>query len=164
MRTRVGLGYDVHPFGGEGPLVLGGVMLEGSGLAGHSDGDAVAHAVADALLGAAGLPDLGTLFPASDEQYRGVSSIGLLHDVAQRVARQSWWVGNVDVVVAAEAPKLSPHVEAMSANLVAALRPAAEPMGGGIVVTVKPKRGEGLGAIGRVEGIAVWAVALLERG
>lgn len=164
MRTRVGLGYDVHPFGGEGPLVLGGVTLEGPGLAGHSDGDAVAHAVADALLGAAGLPDLGTLFPASDEQYRGASSIGLLHDVAQRVARQGWWVGNVDVVVAAEAPKLAPHVEEMSTNLVEALGPAAEPMGGGIVVTVKPKRGEGLGAIGRVEGIAVWAVALLERG
>lgn len=164
MRNRVGLGYDVHPFGGDGPLVLGGVTLEGPGLAGHSDGDAVAHAVADALLGPVGLPDLGTLFPATDERYRGASSIALLDDVARRVAHAGWWVGNVDVVVAAEAPKLAPHVAAMVANVTEALRPAAEPMGGGIVVSIKPKRGEGIGMIGRAEGIAVWAVAMLERG
>jgi 2-C-methyl-D-erythritol 2,4-cyclodiphosphate synthase len=164
MRTRVGNGYDIHPFGGNGPLVLGGVTLDGPGLAGHSDADAVAHAVADAVLGASGLPDLGTLFPASDERWRGASSIELLRDVAQRVRTAGWWVGNVDVVVAAEIPKLAPHVEAMAANLRAALTPAAEPLGDGIHVSVKPKRGEGLGAIGRSEGIAVWAVALLDRG
>jgi 2-C-methyl-D-erythritol 2,4-cyclodiphosphate synthase len=163
-RTRVGLGYDVHAFGGDGPLVLGGVTIEGTGLVGHSDADAVAHAVADAVLGAAGLPDLGTLFPADDDQWRGASSIELLRDVAQRVRAAGWWVGNVDVVVAAEEPKLAPHVDAMAANLVAALRLAAEPMGDGIHVRVKPKRGEGIGAIGRSEGIAVWAVALLDRG
>jgi 2-C-methyl-D-erythritol 2,4-cyclodiphosphate synthase len=163
-RMRVGLGYDVHAFGGDGPLVLGGVTIEGSGLVGHSDADAVAHAVADAVLGAAGLPDLGTLFPSDDDQWRGASSIELLRDVAQRVRAEGWWVGNVDVVVAAEEPRLAPHVDAMAANLVAALRVAAEPMGDGIHVRVKPKRGEGIGAIGRSEGIAAWAVALLDRG
>jgi 2-C-methyl-D-erythritol 2,4-cyclodiphosphate synthase len=164
VRTRVGLGYDVHAFGGDGPLVLGGVVIEGRGLVGHSDADVVTHAVADAVLGAADLADLGTLFPASDEQWRGASSIELLRDVAGRVRATGWWVGNVDVVVAAEEPKLGPHVEAMNANLVAALQAAAEPMGEGIRVRVKPKRGEGVGAIGRAEGIAVWAVALLDRG
>ncbi|HEY5014047.1 MAG TPA: 2-C-methyl-D-erythritol 2,4-cyclodiphosphate synthase [Acidimicrobiia bacterium] len=164
MRTRVGLGYDVHAFGGDGPLVLGGVVLEGPGLVGHSDADAVAHAVADALLGAVDLPDLGTLFPASDDQWRGVSSIELLRDVARRVRAAGWWVGNVDVVVAAEEPGLAPHVAAMKANLVTALQAAAEPMGEGIHVSIKPKRGEGIGAVGRAEGIAVWAVALLDRG
>jgi 2-C-methyl-D-erythritol 2,4-cyclodiphosphate synthase len=169
MRTRVGLGYDVHAFGGEGPLVLGGVVIEGNGgtgtgLVGHSDADAVTHAVADAILGAADLPDLGSLFPASDEQWRGVSSIELLRDVAGRVHSTGWWVVNVDVVVAAEQPQLAPHVDAMAANLAGALQVAAEPMGDGIRVRVKPKRGEGIGAIGRAEGIAVWAVALLDRG
>src|SRR5664279_1856556 len=164
MRTRVGLGYDVHPFGGDGPLVLGGVVLEGRGLVGHSDADAVVHAVADAVLGAAGLPDLGTLFPSSDEQWRGASSIAMLRDVAARVRAAGWWVGNVDVVVAAGEPKLAPYVDAMAANLVAALAAAAEPMGDGIHARVKPKSGEGIGAVGRSEGIAVWAVALLDRG
>lgn len=165
MRYRVGLGFDVHPFGDTPGLVLGGVRVEGAArLAGHSDGDAVAHAVADALLGAAGLPDLGTLFPAGDDRHRDADSIGLLRTVAQRVARDGWWCDNVDVVVAAETPRLGPHVDAMGANLTAALAPLREPMGHGVGVRVKPKRGEGLGAIGRAEGIAVWAVALLARG
>jgi 2-C-methyl-D-erythritol 2,4-cyclodiphosphate synthase len=164
MRTRVGMGYDVHAFGGDGPLVLGGVVIEGTGLVGHSDADAVAHAVADAVLGAADLPDLGTLFPADDEQWRDASSIEMLRDVARRVHATGWWVGNVDVVVAAEQPRLAPHVDAMAANLIEALQVAAEPMGEGIRVRVKPKRGEGIGAVGRSEGIAVWAVALLDRG
>jgi 2-C-methyl-D-erythritol 2,4-cyclodiphosphate synthase len=164
MRTRVGMGYDVHAFGGDGRLVLGGVVLEGTGLVGHSDADAITHAVADAVLGAADLPDLGTLFPAADEQWRGASSIQMLHDVAERVHAAGWWVANVDVVVAAEQPHLALHVDAMAANLIAALQAAAEPMGEGIRVRVKPKRGEGVGAIGRSEAIAVWAVALLDRG
>jgi 2-C-methyl-D-erythritol 2,4-cyclodiphosphate synthase len=112
----------------------------------------------------AGLDDLGTLFSSDDEQWRGASSIELLRDVAQRVRTAGWWVGNVDVVVAAEQPRLAAHVEAMAANLGAALRAASEPMGDGIFVRVKPKRGEGIGAIGRAEGVAVWAVALLDRG
>lgn len=162
MRSRVGMGFDVHPFGDAPPLVLGGVTIEGAPrLAGHSDGDAVAHAVADAVLGPPGLPDLGTLFPASDEQYKGARSIELLADVAQRVRATGWWIDNVDVVIAAETPRLAEHIEQMAANLVDALKVAREPMGYGIGVAIKPKRGEGLGAIGRAEGIAVWAVALV---
>jgi 2-C-methyl-D-erythritol 2,4-cyclodiphosphate synthase len=156
------MGFDVHPFGDAPPLVLGGVTIDDSPrLAGHSDGDAVAHAIADALLGPSGLPDLGTLFPASDDQYRDARSMDLLADVAQRVRGTGWWIDNVDVVIAAETPRLAPHIEAMKANVSEVLKVAREPMGYGIAVTVKPKRGEGLGAIGRAEGIAVWAVALL---
>jgi 2-C-methyl-D-erythritol 2,4-cyclodiphosphate synthase len=162
---RVGLGFDVHPFGSEPPLVLGGVRIDDAPrLAGHSDGDAVAHAVADALLGPAGLPDLGTMFPATDERFGDADSMGLLAEVARELGRKSWWIENVDIVVAAERPTLGRHVEAMAANVVAALAPAREPMGTGIGAAVRPKRGEGLGAIGRAEGIAVWAVALLSRG
>ncbi len=161
---RVGLGFDVHPFGGDGRLVLGGVELEGPGLVGHSDADVVAHAVADSLLGPVGLPDLGSLYPASDDAYAGASSLELLRDVATRVQAQRWWVVNVDVVVAAEAPKLAPHLDAMRANLVAALEPVREPMGHGVHVSITPKRGEGLGFVGRTEGIATWAVAMLELG
>ncbi len=156
---RVGLGFDVHPFGGDGRLVLGGVTIEGEqGLAGHSDADVVAHAVADALLGAAGLPDLGTLFPAGDDRYAGADSMVLLGEVAGKVAGAGWRVVNVDVAVAAEQPRLAPHVRTMADNLSRAIR--AEPS----TVSIKPKRAEGLGAIGRGEGIAAWAVALLERG
>lgn len=164
MRHRVGLGFDVHPFGDAPPLLLAGVEIDARRLAGHSDGDAVAHAVADAVLGAAGLPDLGTLFPASDEAYRDADSMALLRDVATRAGHAGWWVESVDVVIAAEQPRLGPHVPAMAAAIAAALGPAREPMGDGIHVSVKAKRGEGLGAIGRAEGIAVWAVALLGRG
>lgn len=153
MTMRVGLGFDVHPFGGEGPLVLGGVTIDGSGLVGHSDADVIAHAVADALLGAAGLGDIGTMFPASDDAYRGASSMRLLDDVVARVADEGWRVVNVDVVVAAEAPPLATHVAEMVSNLSGAL---------GAPTSVKPKRAEGVGAVGRGEGIAAWAIALLE--
>jgi 2-C-methyl-D-erythritol 2,4-cyclodiphosphate synthase len=160
--SRVGLGFDVHAFAQGGALVLGGVELEGPALAGHSDADAVTHAVADALLGAAGLPDLGTLFPADDDRYRDASSIRLLREVAGRVAAAGWRLGNVDVVVAAERPALAAHVRAMASNLSGALVALFPEPGARALVSVKPKRGEGLGAIGRGEGIAVWAVALLD--
>jgi 2-C-methyl-D-erythritol 2,4-cyclodiphosphate synthase len=164
MRNRVGLGFDVHPFGSEPPLILGGVRIaDAPRLAGHSDGDAVAHAVADALLGPVGLPDLGTLFPASDESLRDADSLVMLEDVVQRVAQGGWWIDNVDIVIAAETPRLAPHMAEMAVNLTATLAAAKEPMGHGINVSVRPKRAEGLGAIGRSEGIAVWAVALLSR-
>jgi len=153
MSVRVGLGYDVHAVGGDRPLVLGGVRVEGPGLVGHSDADVVAHAVADALLGAAGLPDLGSLYPAHDDRYRDADSIDLLGDVAGRVRDAGWQVVNVDVVVNAEAPRLAPHVAAMVATLGAAVR---GPVG------VKAKRGEGVGAVGHREAIAAWAVALVE--
>ena len=150
---RVGLGFDVHAFGGDGPLVLGGVTIpDAPGLAGHSDADVAAHAVADAVLGACGLPDLGTLFPASDERHRDASSIGLLHDVMARVHAAGWSVVNIDVVIAAEAPRLADHIVAMGESLCEAV---------GAPVNVKPKHAEGVGAVGRGEGVAAWAVALL---
>ena len=154
MTFRVGLGFDVHAFGGDGPLVLGGVTIpDAAGLAGHSDADVIAHAVADALLGAAGLPDLGTLFPATDERHRGASSVELLRIVREKIGQAGWTVTNVDVVCAAEAPALAPHLAAMTAEL---SRVVDAP------VSVKPKRAEGVGAVGRGEGIAAWAVGLLE--
>jgi 2-C-methyl-D-erythritol 2,4-cyclodiphosphate synthase len=150
---RIGLGFDVHAFGGDGALVLGGVTIpDGPGLAGHSDADVAAHAVADSMLGAAGLPDLGTLFPASDDRYRGASSIGLLRDVAARILEAGWRVGNIDVVIAADRPQLGDHVTEMAVCLGEAVEAP---------VSVKAKRTEGVGAIGRGEGIAAWAVALL---
>jgi len=153
---RVGLGYDVHPFSDDAArrLVLGGVTIDGRGLAGHSDADAVCHAVADALLGPAGLPDLGALFPASDDTYRDASSLVLLRDVVTRVIDAGWTVVNVDVVVNAEEPQLAPHLDAMRDNVHDALC--------GAHVSITPKRGEGLGVIGRREGIQCWAVALLQ--
>ncbi len=164
MIFRVGLGFDVHPFGGESPLVIGGVTIEGPGLVGHSDADVVAHAVADSLLGPAGLPDLGSLFPASDPTYLGASSMDLLSDVARRVSGQGWWLQNVDVVIAAEQPRLAEHLPAMQSGLAQALAPLQEPLGVALHVSVTPKRGEGLGFVGRVEGIACWAVAMLNKG
>jgi 2-C-methyl-D-erythritol 2,4-cyclodiphosphate synthase len=154
VSVRVGLGYDVHAVGGDRPLVLGGVTVDGPGLVGHSDADVVAHAVADALLGAAGLPDLGTTFPATDERLRDANSVDLLRDVAARLAATGWSIGNVDVVVAAEQPRLGPHVEAMAERLSVAV---------GGPVAVKAKRGEGVGAVGRGEAVTAWAVALVAR-
>ena len=138
---------------------------EGPGLAGHSDADVVAHAVADALLGPTGLPDLGTLFPADDDTYREAWSMGLLGEVADLVQEAGWWLVNVNVVVAAERPRLAPHVSAMASNLVRAL----DALTAGVddeadTVTVRPKFAEGVGAVGRGEGIAAWAISLLERG
>lgn len=154
---RVGLGFDVHPFASEPgrPLVLGGVLFEGeAGLAGHSDADVVAHAVADALLGAGGLGDLGTLFPDDDPQWAGADSIELLAHVVELVRGQGWQPGNVDCAVVLESPKLAPYREPMQRCLSAAV---------GAAVTVKAKRAEGLGAIGRGEGVACWAVTLVQR-
>jgi 2-C-methyl-D-erythritol 2,4-cyclodiphosphate synthase len=153
---RVGLGFDVHPFSSDASrrLVLGGVVLDGErGLEGHSDSDVIAHAVADALLGAAGLGDLGGLFPASDAAWKDADSIELLITVRDRVVAAGWSPVNVDCAVVLEAPRLAPHREAMQARL----RGAA-----GADVSVKPKRAEGLGSLGRSEGVACWAVALVE--
>ena len=153
---RVGIGYDVHPFSDDPhrPLVLGGVTIPNArGLAGHSDADVVAHAAADALLGAAGLGDIGTHFPDTDPQWQGADSLRILGGVVALVAAEGWAVGNVDVSVVVEAPRLAPHRIEMNQKLGAVL---------GAPVSVKAKRAEGLGAIGRREGIACYAVALLE--
>ena len=152
MTPRVGLGFDIHPFSADQdrPLVLGGVTLDGPGLVGHSDADAVTHAIADALLGA-GLGDIGTHFPDDDPAYAGVDSMDLLDRVVLTLSSH-WEVGNVDVTVVLEAPKLAPYREAMERRLTAVI---------GAPVSVKAKRAEALGALGRREGIACFAVALL---
>jgi 2-C-methyl-D-erythritol 2,4-cyclodiphosphate synthase len=154
MSLRIGQGFDIHPFSDDPAraLVLAGVRLEGKGLSGHSDGDVVCHAVADALLGAAGLGDIGSLFPDTDPSLAGADSVGLLASVVERLS-QSWRPVNVDCTVIAEAPRLAPFKEAMERQLAAVV---------GAPVSVKAKRGEGLGALGRHEGIACLAVALIE--
>ena len=154
---RVGHGFDVHRFADDGdrPLRLGGVELPGErGLAGHSDADVIAHAVADALLGGAGRGDIGQLFPDSEPAWAGADSMALLARVVALVTGDGWVVANVDATVVAEAPKIAPHRAAIEQRLSAAV---------GAPVTVKGKRAEGMGALGRQEGIACWAVALLER-
>ena len=153
MNPRVGLGFDIHPYSDDPdrPLVLGGVTLEGRGLAGHSDADAVAHAIADALLGAAGLGDIGQHFPDDDPAYAGIDSLELLARVVLSVSER-YEIGNVDVTVVLEAPKLSPHRDAIQKRLQDVV---------GAPVNVKAKRAESLGALGRGEGVACFAVALL---
>jgi 2-C-methyl-D-erythritol 2,4-cyclodiphosphate synthase len=157
LNVRVGQGFDVHPWSDDPgrPLVLGGVVLPGErGLAGHSDADVVAHAVADALLGAAGLGDIGRHFPDTDSRWRGADSLTLLAQVVGLVGAEGWAVGNVDTTVVLEAPKLAPHKDAMEQRLASVV---------GAPVSVKAKRAEGLGALGRGEGVACFAIALLTR-
>jgi 2-C-methyl-D-erythritol 2,4-cyclodiphosphate synthase len=154
---RVGQGFDVHAFSEdvERPLLLGGVRFDGArGLAGHSDGDALAHAVTDALLGAAGLGDIGQHFPDDDPAWAGADSIDLLRRAVADVRAAGWLPQNVDCTVVLEAPKLAPQRPAIEACLSEVV---------GAPVTVKAKRAEGLGALGRREGVACFAVALVAR-
>jgi len=154
---RVGIGYDVHRLERGLPLTLGGVSLaHDKGLRAHSDGDVLAHAVGDALLGAAGLGDLGAHFPDSDPAWRGASSLTLLETIAQRLRERGFAIVNVDASLVAEAPRIAPHVALMREALGEALG-----IGEGRV-SVKATTNEGLGALGREEGIAAWAVALVE--
>jgi 2-C-methyl-D-erythritol 2,4-cyclodiphosphate synthase len=152
--TRIGLGFDVHPFVEGRPLILGGVEVPAErGLGGHSDADVLTHAVADALLGALALGDLGHHFPDSDPRYRGISSLHLLGEVVERVRSHGGRIVNVDTTIVAEVPRLADWLEAMRARL-------AETLGVEIDrVSVKAKRAERLGALGRHEGIAAMAVA-----
>ncbi|MBI3998459.1 MAG: 2-C-methyl-D-erythritol 4-phosphate cytidylyltransferase [Armatimonadetes bacterium] len=156
--VRVGLGYDVHRLVPDRPLVLGGVRIpHPRGLAGHSDADALVHAVIDALLGAAAQPDIGRFFPPDDPAYRGADSIGLLETVGSRLRAAGWTVVNVDAVVQAETPRLAPYVDAMRQRIAAALEiPAA-------CIGIKATTAEGLGSVGRGHGIAAQAVALIRR-
>lgn len=151
---RIGQGFDIHRFADDDrSLVLAGVLIAGErGLHGHSDADAVAHAVSDALLGAAGLGDIGQHFPDTDPQWKDADSMHILRQVVAKVNAAGWQVGNVDVNVICERPKIAPHRDAMQANLAAVV---------GAPVNVKGRRAEGLGSIGRVEGIACLAVVLL---
>jgi 2-C-methyl-D-erythritol 2,4-cyclodiphosphate synthase len=155
---RVGLGFDAHRFAKERPLVLGGVRLrEEYGLLGHSDADVLAHAIMDALLGAAGLDDIGGLFPDSDAKLAGADSLRLLGEVAGLLRQSGWEPVNIDAVVICEEPRIAPHKAEMRARLAGALGIGQER------VTLKGKTTEGLGFPGRSEGIAVQAVALVER-
>jgi 2-C-methyl-D-erythritol 2,4-cyclodiphosphate synthase len=156
---RVGLGVDMHPYAAEEadppdrPLVLGGVTFEGEpGLEGHSDADVVAHACADALLGAAGLGDIGEHFPDNDPRFAGADSLVLLAESARMVREAGWEPANLDCSVVLDAPRLAPHRVDMQARLSQAV---------GAPVTVKGKRPERIGALGRGEGIMALAVALL---
>ena len=152
---RVGLGYDVHPFSDDPdrPFVLGGVTFDGQvGLVGHSDADAAAHAIADALLGAAGLGDIGQHFPDTDDEWKDADSLVLLRAIALRVQAAGFEIGNVDCTVVTEAPKLAPLRDEMEKNLSAAIDAP---------VSVKATRPEALGALGRGEGLACIAVALI---
>jgi 2-C-methyl-D-erythritol 2,4-cyclodiphosphate synthase len=156
MPVRVGIGFDVHAFSDDPArrLVLVGVALAGErGLAGHSDADAVTHAVADALLGAVGLGDLGDHFPDNDPAWAGTDSLVLLGRVVEQVRTVGWRPVNVDCTVVLEAPRLKPHREVMQERLGAVV---------GAPVSVKATTAEGLGALGRGEGVACWAVALVE--
>lgn len=155
---RIGHGYDSHRFTAGRRLVLAGIEIPSDrGLAGHSDADAVAHAVTDALLGAAGLGDIGAHFPPSDERWRDADSIALLAHVVDLLERENLQVVNVDVTVIAEYPRVGPHAEAMRRKLAAAIGIASTQ------VSLKGKSNEGMGWIGREEGIAVHAVALVDR-
>jgi 2-C-methyl-D-erythritol 2,4-cyclodiphosphate synthase len=154
-RLRVGQGFDVHPWSDDPdrPLVLGGVRFEGhAGLAGHSDADVVAHACTDALLGASGLGDIGVLFADTDDRWRGADSLALLAEAARQVRAAGWAPANVDCTVVLDSPKLSPHRHDMQRRLSAAVDAP---------VTVKGKRTEGVGSLGRGEGVVCHAVALV---
>ena len=154
---RVGTGFDAHAFEAGVPLVLAGVPFRSErGLAGHSDGDVLTHALIDALLGAAALGDIGLHFPDTDPKYRNVDSRALLREVGRKVRRAGFSVVNLDATLIAQAPKMAPHTAAMVANLAADLEIDLRQ------VNVKAKTAEHLGAIGRGEGIAAEAVAMLE--
>jgi len=153
---RTGLGVDTHAFAPGRPLILGGVEIpHDAGLVGHSDADVLTHAIMDALLGAAGLGDIGRLFPDTDAAWAGADSVELLRTVVAEVARAGYAVGNVDATVVMERPKLAPHRDRIEAVLAAAL--GVEPGG----VNVKATTGEGMGFVGRGEGVAALAVATI---
>jgi len=154
--VRIGTGYDAHALEDGVPLVHGGVALDhGRGLAGHSDGDVIAHALIDALLGAAGLGDIGGLFPSGEDRYRGVSSLELLRVAYAEVKTSGWRLVNADCVFVGEEPRIAPHRDEMRRRL-------SEAIGEG-EVNVRATTTDGLGFTGRGEGLAAQAVALLER-
>lgn len=157
LDVRVGQGFDVHRVsaGSGRTLILGGCRFPGPGLVGHSDGDAIAHAITDALLGACGGGDIGQRFPDTDPALEGANSVELLRQVVADVTDAGWRIGNADCSVICEAPRLAPMRERMEARLSAAL---------GAPVSVKGRRPEGLGALGRGEGVACLASVVLVRG
>ncbi|MEY2618719.1 MAG: hypothetical protein RL522_1721 [Pseudomonadota bacterium] len=156
MKLRIGEGWDVHALVAGRPLILGGVTIpHDKGLLGHSDADALLHAITDALLGAAGLGDIGRHFPDTDERFRGADSAVLLAEAVRRVREQGWQIVNLDSTVIAQAPKLAPHIEAMRTRIAQVL--AVEPA----QVNVKAKTAEKLGPVGEGRSIEARAVVLL---
>ena len=155
---RVGMGIDVHALVEGRPLILGGVTVPHSlGLSGHSDGDTLTHAVVDALLGAAGMRDIGGRFPSSDDTYKDADSLTFLSAIAPELAQAGWSIENVDATIIAQRPALSPFVREMAANMARALAIDADQ------INVKATTSDRLGIAGREEGITAFAVALLER-
>lgn len=155
---RVGEGWDTHRLVAGRKLVLGGVEIAHThGLTGHSDADALCHAITDALFGAAAMGDIGFHFPDTDLQYKGADSLALLAEGARRVRAAGWWIGNVDSTIIAQAPKMAPHVLAMRQRVAQAIDVQVEQ------VSVKAKTAEGMGAVGRLEAIEARAVCLLWR-
>jgi 2-C-methyl-D-erythritol 2,4-cyclodiphosphate synthase len=157
MKIRIGNGYDIHRLVAGRPLILGGVKIHHElGLLGHSDADVLTHAIMDAMLGALSLGDIGHYFPPTDEKWAGADSLVLLKQVNQLILDKGWKVGNIDSVIVAERPKLKPHIVAMQEKIAEVLDIAAGCVG------VKATTNEKLGPMGREEGIAAYAVALLE--
>lgn len=153
---RIGHGFDVHKFGGEGPIVIGGVRIPyEQGLIAHSDGDVVLHALTDAILGAAALGDIGKLFPDTDLAYKGADSRVLLREAFCQVRKKGYLIGNIDVTIMAQAPKMLPHIPQMRVNIAEDLECHMDD------VNVKATTTEQLGFVGRKEGIACAAVVLL---
>ncbi len=158
MTIRIGSGYDVHALAPDRPLVLGGITIPFElGLAGHSDGDAVLHAIVDALLGAAALGDIGTHFPSSDARWKGQPGSIFLDYTRSLLQQHNWAISNIDATIVAERPKLSPYIAAMRAHVAEHLHLALEQ------VSIKATTTDRLGFAGRQEGIACYAVALIER-
>ena len=158
MRLRVGEGWDTHALVAGRPLILGGVRIEHShGLLGHSDADVLLHAITDALLGAAGLGDIGRHFPDTDPAFKGTDSLVLLAEAARRVRIAGWDIVNVDSTIVAQAPKMAPHIAAMRANIARALTVEAG------CVNVKAKTAEKMGPVGEGHAIEARAVCLLQR-
>jgi 2-C-methyl-D-erythritol 2,4-cyclodiphosphate synthase len=157
MNIRIGNGYDIHRLVSDRPLILGGIKISHElGLLGHSDADVLTHAIMDAMLGALSLGDIGHYFPPSDPQWAGADSLVLLSQVHQLIQDQGWHIGNIDSVVVAERPKLKPHIQAMRDRLSTALELKPDQVG------IKATTNEKLGPVGREEGIAAYAVVLLQ--
>ncbi len=156
METRIGIGYDVHKLVENRPLIIGGVKIEHEkGLLGHSDADVLIHAVMDALLGAAALGDIGRHFPDTDPKYSGADSAKLLGHVGELLKNKGYSISNIDSIIAAQAPKMAPHIEKMRENIAATLNIETDR------VSVKATTTEGMGFEGRKEGISAQAVCLI---
>ncbi|NLI97196.1 2-C-methyl-D-erythritol 2,4-cyclodiphosphate synthase [bacterium] len=154
---RVGLGFDSHPFAHDRPLVIGGVKIPHTrGLSGHSDADVLLHSISDALIGAAGLSSIGELFPDTDPDYKDADSALLLGEVLNRIRKQGCRIVNLDCTILAEEPMLVPYRDEMRTRIAEILNVETSQ------IAIKPKRGEGMGFVGRKEGIAALAVVLLD--